>query len=934
MNILAGYRLRITRGSAILGAQSLRLMAALTGCHSHGGGAAASRTAARTAGSTGRRCSDRAARTRPTAPPAAATPTAAAASASRASAATAPVRAPASPATPPARPASARSCRPARRPQRQRLPRRPDPSTCGLDGTCDGTGACRNYVLGTDLRSRDLQRRRGRGGRVCDGHGTCTAGPDHHLRALQLRRDRPACVATCASDADCAAGIKCVTGSCGPKPSGAVCTAASIAPRGSAPTASAATSPAPGPASAATWRAARHLLADRRRHRRSARGLHRRRGVELRADRDLRRRRRLRQVRRRDRLPGAVVQRQPAEHRGAPATASAPAGRPACRIATRSAASTAPASTSARPTPTASAATACVNGTCGPKPNGQPARRRRVRQQLLRRRRLLRDACAGRLPQLRAADVARHLPADRRRRRRSARSAPIRGLLLRDRRHLRRRRRLPQVRRRAPCAPPRPARAGIYTPASTCNTTGKCAAPDALACAPYICNGTRCFATCSHQRQLLDRERLHATARAASSPTAPPARPTPSASRRLRAGHLLRHRLRGRLPSRARSPARSGPAPRRRRRARSGGRLQGQGRRVLRHRRQVRRPAPARSTLQGTLLPRRQLPASGTTFTAGSTCDGAGTCVTPPSTSASRSPAAPTPARLPAPPTPTAPRRRSATPAPAASSRTARPARGGTECGAASARRASAAPPPAGRPACPARSPAAPAPARRSPPAAADPPGSAPTQGAASCGTTGFCDGNGACQLYAAGTQCAGAACPAGGTTPTLGAHLRRRGHLQARHHAELRALRLQRDGLRARPAPPTPTARPGNVCNGGSCGLKRLGQPARRRHRVRQRQLRRRRLLLAGQLRHLPGLQRRGPAGIVPAGARPATADPHGGCAADQPALRPTGTCNGAGACRKGAGRHQLRHRRLQRLDRTRRSAPATASATARRRR
>ena len=42
---------------------------------------------------------------------------------------------------------------------------------------------------------------------------------------------------------------------------------------------------------------------------------------------------------------------------------------------------------------------------------------------------------------------------------------------------------------------------GLYTPASTCNMTGQCVAPDSRACAPYVCNGTQCFNACATNDQ-------------------------------------------------------------------------------------------------------------------------------------------------------------------------------------------------------------------------------------------------------------------------------------------------------------------------------------------------------------------------------------------------------------------------------------------------
>jgi hypothetical protein len=42
---------------------------------------------------------------------------------------------------------------------------------------------------------------------------------------------------------------------------------------------------------------------------------------------------------------------------------------------------------------------------------------------------------------------------------------------------------------------------GVYTPPSTCSASGQCAAPDSLACTPYVCNGTACFNSCTSNDQ-------------------------------------------------------------------------------------------------------------------------------------------------------------------------------------------------------------------------------------------------------------------------------------------------------------------------------------------------------------------------------------------------------------------------------------------------
>jgi hypothetical protein len=46
------------------------------------------------------------------------------------------------------------------------------------------------------------------------------------------------------------------------------------------------------------------------------------------------------------------------------------------------------------------------------------------------------------------------------------------------------------------CAPEACAN-NVYTPASTCSSTGACVAPDSLPCSPYVCNGSACFNACT-----------------------------------------------------------------------------------------------------------------------------------------------------------------------------------------------------------------------------------------------------------------------------------------------------------------------------------------------------------------------------------------------------------------------------------------------------
>ena len=50
------------------------------------------------------------------------------------------------------------------------------PSTCGLDVTCDGKGACRSYVAGTECSGRICQDSLSMSVSMCDGAGSCRPG--------------------------------------------------------------------------------------------------------------------------------------------------------------------------------------------------------------------------------------------------------------------------------------------------------------------------------------------------------------------------------------------------------------------------------------------------------------------------------------------------------------------------------------------------------------------------------------------------------------------------------------------------------------------------------------------------------------------------------------------------------------------------------------
>ncbi len=100
-----------------------------------------------------------------------------------------------------------------------------NPASCGLDGSCDGAGACRKYVAGSvcgrplcaSLTEAQLPS-------TCDGQGTC------QTNGTASCADGYACIGfscrtTCTADADCIATHHCSNQTCSPdKPLGEACT--------------------------------------------------------------------------------------------------------------------------------------------------------------------------------------------------------------------------------------------------------------------------------------------------------------------------------------------------------------------------------------------------------------------------------------------------------------------------------------------------------------------------------------------------------------------------------------------------------------------------------------------------------------------------------------------------------------------------------------
>jgi hypothetical protein len=82
-----------------------------------------------------------------------------------------------------------------------------DPSTCGLDGTCDGAGHCRRYPKDTECTkvscSADTEHAAG----ACDGNGHCQPGASISCSPNTCMGDT--CAKTCGAGAPCQKGFYC-----------------------------------------------------------------------------------------------------------------------------------------------------------------------------------------------------------------------------------------------------------------------------------------------------------------------------------------------------------------------------------------------------------------------------------------------------------------------------------------------------------------------------------------------------------------------------------------------------------------------------------------------------------------------------------------------------------------------------------------------------
>ena len=95
---------------------------------------------------------------------------------------------------------------------------------CGLDGTCDGAGACRRHPSGTECAPGGCLGAVEQAARVCDGAGVCLTAQSKSCAPSVCRMG--SCSTRCVAAADCQAGFFCDVGTCKlRRPLGQACTA-------------------------------------------------------------------------------------------------------------------------------------------------------------------------------------------------------------------------------------------------------------------------------------------------------------------------------------------------------------------------------------------------------------------------------------------------------------------------------------------------------------------------------------------------------------------------------------------------------------------------------------------------------------------------------------------------------------------------------------
>lgn len=85
-------------------------------------------------------------------------------------------------------------------------------ATCGLDGFCDGRGACRRHVSGTECSAPTCAAEMATSRGTCDGAGTCQPGTTRTCGGYLC--DGNVCRTTCTVATDCNEAFTCTAGAC------------------------------------------------------------------------------------------------------------------------------------------------------------------------------------------------------------------------------------------------------------------------------------------------------------------------------------------------------------------------------------------------------------------------------------------------------------------------------------------------------------------------------------------------------------------------------------------------------------------------------------------------------------------------------------------------------------------------------------------------
>jgi hypothetical protein len=97
-------------------------------------------------------------------------------------------------------------------------------ATCGLDGKCDGLGACRKYPVNVMCKAGTCEGDAVVGSSVCDGAGHCKPGPTRICVPFSCNPNTGSCYESCTASSQCVSGQQCQNGSCGKRMKGATCT--------------------------------------------------------------------------------------------------------------------------------------------------------------------------------------------------------------------------------------------------------------------------------------------------------------------------------------------------------------------------------------------------------------------------------------------------------------------------------------------------------------------------------------------------------------------------------------------------------------------------------------------------------------------------------------------------------------------------------------